>query len=40
MLEPGDNAERPPIPGKRYFAIGEVSESCAVKSHVIRYREQ
>ena len=40
MLESGDNAERPPIPGKGYFTIGEVSESCAVKPHVIPYREQ
>ena len=40
MLEPGDNAERPPIPGKGYFTIGDVSESCAVKPHVLRYREQ
>ena len=40
MLEPGDNAERPPIPGKGYFTIGEVSESCKVKPHAIRYREQ
>ena len=30
----------PPIPGKRYFTIGEVSELCAVKSHVLRYWEQ
>lgn len=28
------------IPGKRYFAIGEVSELCDVKSHVLRYWEQ
>ena len=40
MLEPGDNAELPPIPGKRYFTIGEVSELCAVKPHVLRYWEQ
>ena len=26
MLEPGNNAELPPIPGKRYFTIGEVSD--------------
>ena len=30
----------PDIPGKRYFTIGEVSELCAVKSHVLRYWEQ
>src|ERR1041385_8636435 len=33
-------AELPPIPGKRYFAIGEVSELCGVKPHVLRYWEQ
>src|ERR687884_4242 len=30
----------PPIPRKRYFAIGEVSELCEVKPHVLRYWEQ
>ena len=30
----------PPIPAKRYFTIGEVSDLCAVKPHVLRYREQ
>ena len=30
----------PNIPAKRYFTIGEVSELCAVKSHVLRYWEQ
>lgn len=40
MLEPGHNDELPPIPGKRYFTIGEVSELCAVKPHVLRYWEQ
>lgn len=40
MLEPTHNAELPPIPGKRYFTIGEVSELCAVKPHVLRYWEQ
>jgi len=30
----------PPIPGKRYFTIGEVSELCAIKPHVLRYWEQ
>src|SRR5205809_6820279 len=32
--------ELPPIPAKRYFTIGEVSELCAVKPHVLRYWEQ
>ena len=40
MLDPKDNSELPPIPGKRYFTIGEVSELCAVKPHVLRYWEQ
>jgi DNA-binding transcriptional MerR regulator len=40
MLEPGNNDVLPPIPGKRYFTIGEVSELCAVKPHVLRYWEQ
>ncbi|MGD1977647.1 MAG: MerR family transcriptional regulator [Gammaproteobacteria bacterium] len=40
MLEPGNNSELPPIPGKRYFTIGEVSELCGVKPHVLRYWEQ
>ena len=40
MLEPTNNDELPTIPGKRYFAIGEVSELCAVKPHVLRYWEQ
>lgn len=40
MLEPSHNDELPVIPGKRYFAIGEVSELCAVKPHVLRYWEQ
>ena len=40
MLEPSHNNELPPIPGKRYFTIGEVSELCAVKPHVLRYWEQ
>ncbi len=30
----------PPIPAKRYFTIGEVSELCGVKTHVLRYWEQ
>ncbi len=40
MLEATDNNELPPIPGKRYFTTGEVSELCAVKPHVLRYWEQ
>jgi DNA-binding transcriptional MerR regulator len=40
MLEPSNNDELPPIPGKRYFTIGEVSDLCAVKPHVLRYWEQ
>ncbi len=35
---PGD--ELPPIPAKRYFTIGEVSDLCGVKPHVLRYWEQ
>ncbi|HET7061074.1 MAG TPA: MerR family transcriptional regulator [Nitrosospira sp.] len=34
------NATLPPIPAKRYFTIGEVSELCGVKPHVLRYWEQ
>ncbi len=33
-------AQLPPIPAKRYFTIGEVSELCGVKPHVLRYWEQ
>lgn len=40
MLEPSNNDQLPVIPGKRYFTIGEVSELCNVKSHVLRYWEQ
>ena len=40
MLEPSNNNELPPIPAKRYFTIGEVSELCGVKPHVLRYWEQ
>ena len=40
MLEPTHNNELPPIPGKRYFTIGEVSDLCSVKPHVLRYWEQ
>src|SRR5574338_107495 len=34
------SAQLPPIPAKRYFTIGEVSELCGVKPHVLRYWEQ
>ena len=40
MLEASNNNELPVIPGKRYFTIGEVSDLCAVKPHVLRYWEQ
>ena len=40
MLEPSNNDELSVIPGKRYFTIGEVSDLCAVKPHVLRYWEQ
>ena len=40
MLEASNNNELPVIPAKRYFAIGEVSELCGVKPHVLRYWEQ
>ena len=40
MLEPSTTSELPPIPGKRYFTIGEVSDLCSVKPHVLRYWEQ
>src|SRR5690554_7261146 len=40
MLEPSHNNQLPPIPAKRYFAIGEVSELRHVKPHVLRYWEQ
>ena len=40
MLEPSNNNELPVIPEKRYFTIGEVSELCGVKPHVLRYWEQ
>ncbi len=35
-----DTESLPPIPAKRYFTIGEVSELCGVKPHVLRYWEQ
>ncbi|MBA4141580.1 MAG: MerR family transcriptional regulator [Nitrosospira sp.] len=34
------SSELIPIPAKRYFTIGEVSELCGVKPHVLRYWEQ
>jgi DNA-binding transcriptional MerR regulator len=34
------SSDLPPIPAKRYFTIGEVSELCGVKPHVLRYWEQ
>jgi DNA-binding transcriptional MerR regulator len=42
MPEPSrtNTVELPPIPAKRYFTIGEVSDLCAVKPHVLRYWEQ
>jgi DNA-binding transcriptional MerR regulator len=42
MAEPRQQikAELPAIPAKRYFTIGEVSDLCAVKPHVLRYWEQ
>lgn len=39
-MEQAIKAELPPIPAKRYFTIGEVSELCDVKPHVLRYWEQ
>ena len=41
LLKPPESSEElPEIPNKRYFTIGEASELCAVKSHVLRYWEQ
>ncbi len=40
MPESIKNAQLPPIPAKRYFTIGEVSDLCGVKPHVLRYWEQ
>jgi len=41
MPDPQINSNNlPPIPPKRYFTIGEVSELCAVRPHVLRYWEQ
>ena len=39
-LSSSPRAPLPPIPAKRYFTIGEVSELCGVKPHVLRYWEQ
>ena len=42
-MEAASNSSKvvlPPIPAKRYFTIGEVSELCGVKPHVLRYWEQ
>jgi len=40
-MEPSrKKVDLPPIPAKRYFTIGEVSELCGVKPHVLRYWEQ
>ena len=39
-LKASGGDELPPIPAKRYFTIGEVSELCGVKPHVLRYWEQ
>ena len=40
MSEDSADSELPSIPSKRYFTIGEVSELCHVKPHVLRYWEQ
>jgi len=40
MVQSRRKPELPPIPAKRYFTIGEVSELCGVKPHVLRYWEQ
>ena len=39
-MEAHPKVQLPPIPAKRYFTIGEVSELCGVKPHVLRYWEQ
>jgi len=39
-VEAQPKIQLPPIPAKRYFTIGEVSELCGVKPHVLRYWEQ
>ena len=40
MTTSSEKVVLPPIPAKRYFTIGEVSELCGVKPHVLRYWEQ
>ena len=40
MQDLDNKPELPPIPGKLYFTIGEVSGFCGVKPHVLRYWEQ
>ncbi|MDY7219091.1 MerR family transcriptional regulator [Denitrificimonas sp. JX-1] len=40
MQEASHNNALPVIPKKRYFTIGEASELCGVKPHVLRYWEQ
>lgn len=40
MSTPETSVVLPPIPAKRYFTIGEVSDLCGVKPHVLRYWEQ
>ena len=39
-MENPATTDLPAIPAKRYFTIGEVSELCGVKPHVLRYWEQ
>jgi DNA-binding transcriptional MerR regulator len=40
MLRTDATSPLPAIPAKRYFTIGEVSDLCGVKPHVLRYWEQ
>ncbi|RTL47523.1 MAG: MerR family transcriptional regulator [Rhodocyclaceae bacterium] len=40
MATSAERIDLPPIPAKRYFTIGEVSDLCMVKPHVLRYWEQ
>ncbi|HEY9268541.1 MAG TPA: MerR family transcriptional regulator [Methylotenera sp.] len=40
MIDQSAKVQLPTIPAKRYFTIGEVSELCGVKPHVLRYWEQ
>lgn len=40
MSNTSPKVQLPPIPAKRYFTIGEVSDLCGVKPHVLRYWEQ